>query len=215
MGCRQTKPDSSEQGSPVHLDLLNEGNGVPHVDPRLPLNARQVFKLKQSWKGIKRNIEETGVEMFIRLFKNNSYLIKIFKDFKQLETEDEMRENEELEKHATFVMSTLDETITNIDNFDYIKDLAHRTGNSHQRFSDFQKENFKKIKQPFLEAVKITLGDRYTDYMATVYTITIDFVLDSLVEGYTDDTSLQIKLDNGQEIEVKENDRSLVKAAES
>lgn len=59
------------------------------------------------------------------------------------------------------------------------------------------------------------MGDRYTDYMATVYTITIDFVLDSLVEGYTDDTSLQIKLDNGQEIEVKENDRSLVKAAES
>lgn len=66
MGCRQTKPDTSEQGSPVHLDVLNEGNGVPNVDPRLPLNARQVFKLKQSWKGIKRNIEETGVEMFIR-----------------------------------------------------------------------------------------------------------------------------------------------------
>lgn len=60
-----------------------------------------------------------------------------------------MRENEELEKHATFVMSTLDETITNIDNFDYIKDLAHRTGNSHQRFSEFQKENFKVSKFDF------------------------------------------------------------------
>lgn len=72
-----------------------------------------------------------------------------------------------------------------------------------------------KIKIPFLEAVKITLGDRYTDYMATVYTITIDFVLDSLVEGYTDDTYVQIKLDNGQEIDVKENDKCLVKTAES
>lgn len=76
-------------------------------------------------------------------------MIQIFKDFKELETEDEMRENEELEKHATFVMSTLDETITNIDNFDYIKDLAHRTGNSHQRFSEFQKENFKVSKFDF------------------------------------------------------------------
>ena len=52
------------------------------------------------------------------------------------------RANEALEKHATFVMSTLDETISNIDNYDYIKDLSLRTGGSHQRFSDFQKENF-------------------------------------------------------------------------
>ncbi len=38
----------------------------PEVDPRLPLNARQVFKLKGNWKGIKRNMEPTGREMFIR-----------------------------------------------------------------------------------------------------------------------------------------------------
>ncbi|XP_071164317.1 cytoglobin-1-like isoform X2 [Mytilus edulis] len=211
MGCSQSK-----HKVPTQQTKQDDNNGpVCESDKRLPLDDRQVFKLKQSWKGIRRNMEDTGMEMFVRLFKNNSYLIQIFKDFKELETEDEMRENEELEKHATFVMSTLDETITNIDNFDYIKDLAHRTGNSHQRFSEFQKENFKKIKIPFLEAVKITLGDRYTDYMATVYTITIDFVLDSLVEGYTDDTYVQIKLDNGQEIDVKENDRCLVKTAES
>ncbi|XP_063429075.1 cytoglobin-1-like isoform X2 [Mytilus trossulus] len=211
MGCSQSK-----HKVPTQQTKQDDNNGpVCETDKRLPLDDRQVFKLKQSWKGIRRNMEDTGMEMFVRLFKNNSYLIQIFKDFKELETEDEMRENEELEKHATFVMSTLDETITNIDNFDYIKDLAHRTGNSHQRFSEFQKENFKKIKIPFLEAVKITLGDRYTDYMATVYTITIDFVLDSLVEGYTDETYLQIKLDNGQEIDVKENDRCLVKTAES
>ena len=36
------------------------------TDPRLPLNARQVFKLKKSWKGIKRNMAGTGVEMFVR-----------------------------------------------------------------------------------------------------------------------------------------------------
>ena len=78
-----------------------------------------------------------------RLFKSNSYLIKIFNDFKQITTEDEMRANEALEKHATFVMATLDETISNIDNYDFVKDLSSRTGGSHQRFSDFQKENFK------------------------------------------------------------------------
>ena len=36
------------------------------TDPRLPLSAMQVFKLKKSWKGIKRCLDDTGVEMFIR-----------------------------------------------------------------------------------------------------------------------------------------------------
>lgn len=45
---------------------------------------------------------------------------------------------------------------------------------------------FQKIKEPFLEAVKITLGDRYTDYMANVYTKTIDFILNALSNGYLD-----------------------------
>ena len=54
-----------------------------------------------------------------------------------------MRANEALEKHATFVMATLDETISHIDNYDFVKNLTDRTGSSHQRFSDFQKENFK------------------------------------------------------------------------
>ena len=39
----------------------------PPTDDRLPLNARQVFLLKKSWKGIHRNMQATGVEMFLRL----------------------------------------------------------------------------------------------------------------------------------------------------
>ena len=36
------------------------------TDPRLPLNARQVFKLKKSWKGVKRDLSSVGVEMLLR-----------------------------------------------------------------------------------------------------------------------------------------------------
>ena len=38
----------------------------PPTDDRLPLNARQAFLLKKSWKGIHRNMQATGVEMFLR-----------------------------------------------------------------------------------------------------------------------------------------------------
>jgi len=43
-----------------------------------------------------------------------------------------------------------------------------------------------KVREPFLEAVKLTLGDRYTEYMANVYALTIDFILKGLRDGYQD-----------------------------
>ena len=50
----------------------HDGEGLPEppppppTDPRLPLNARQVFKLKKSWKGVGRDLIGAGVEMFVR-----------------------------------------------------------------------------------------------------------------------------------------------------
>ena len=79
---------------------------------------------------------------FDRLFKTNSSLKYIFTHFSKLETEDDMRRNEALEHHATFVMTTLDEAISNIDNYNYVTDHLHRTGATHQRFIDFSSENF-------------------------------------------------------------------------
>lgn len=59
--------------------------------------------------------------------------------------------------------------------------------------------SFQKIREPFLEAVKITLGDRYTEYMANVYSVTIDFILESLTEGYVEGAPFKTQLDNGGE----------------
>ncbi|KAK3787490.1 hypothetical protein RRG08_025752 [Elysia crispata] len=147
------------------------------------LSYKQVFSLKQSWKGIKRKMEETGVEMFVRLFKTNSDLQALFQGFKHIRSDDELRSNEALEYHATLVMTTLDDAITHIDNYEFVRQLLHKTGGSHIKFQGFEPDNFMQIKEPFLEAVRVTLGDRYTDNMKTIYTIAITFILSTLVEG--------------------------------
>ena len=67
MGCRQGK--LSEEKPVDENGVTNphvEYEEPPKTDPRLPLTAREVFKLQKSWKAIKRNMEATGVEMFIR-----------------------------------------------------------------------------------------------------------------------------------------------------
>ena len=64
MGCRQSSLKYTESSSDENN--FQDTNKMPVVDSRLPLDMMQVFKLKQSWKGIKRKIEEAGIEMFIR-----------------------------------------------------------------------------------------------------------------------------------------------------
>lgn len=65
MGCLHTK--TKVEPLPETITRLPTPEAPPETDPRLPLNARQVFKLKKNWKGIKRKLEVTGVEVFARL----------------------------------------------------------------------------------------------------------------------------------------------------
>lgn len=43
---------------------------------------------------------------------------------------------------------------------------------------------FQKIEEPFLTAVKQTLGDRYTENIESIYKITIKLIIETLIEGY-------------------------------
>ncbi|KAJ8308127.1 hypothetical protein KUTeg_013004 [Tegillarca granosa] len=180
----------------MHLNEAVMADGLPDpappapTDPRLPLDARQVFKLKKSWKGIKRCMEATGVEMFIRMFKANGNVRPLFTRFQHLKTDDELRVDETLEKHATIVMEKLDETIDNVENVDYIKERLATVGKSHLSVhKDFTPEYFWKIEQPFLDALKITLGDRYTDNMDKIYRITIRFILEEMIKACQEEMS--------------------------
>ena len=65
MGCPNSK-DETRTNAPNSSSVEDEVSSTVTVDSRLPLNGRQVFKLRTSWKCVKRKMEEAGVEMFIR-----------------------------------------------------------------------------------------------------------------------------------------------------
>ena len=74
MGCNPSKvedePDKTQRnGNAKGGDDLGQGGGgeqQPVKDNRAPLNQRQTFSLKASWKAIHRNMEDVGIEMFLR-----------------------------------------------------------------------------------------------------------------------------------------------------
>ncbi|KAL8585155.1 hypothetical protein ACOMHN_013170 [Nucella lapillus] len=67
MPAREDRPCGEEvelrNGAQNKMTVANFSKVV--ADPRMPLSVRQCFSLVQSWKAIKRNMSQTGVEMFI------------------------------------------------------------------------------------------------------------------------------------------------------
>lgn len=118
------------------------------------------------------------------MFQEHEELLDLFTKFRDMRTREEQAESLELQQHAAIVMTTLDEGITALDNVDFFFDFLHQVGRTHRKIPGFHKEYFWKIQRPFLEAVKETLEDRYTENMETIYTITIRFILETLVKGY-------------------------------
>ena len=71
------------------------------------------------------------------MFRANGESQRIFKKFKDLKNDDELRVSETLEQHATAVMNVIDDTITNIENVDYVFELLHSAGRRHSTYEGF------------------------------------------------------------------------------
>ncbi|XP_041353236.1 uncharacterized protein LOC121371422 isoform X2 [Gigantopelta aegis] len=91
--------------------------------------------------------------------------------------------------HAFLVMKVVDVCISNIDDLDYTSKLLAEILRIHKA-NGLSYKLFWKIKQPFLQAVKHTLDERYSDNMETVYITVIDYILLHLSEGISESECL-------------------------
>ncbi|XP_055390357.1 neuroglobin-like [Condylostylus longicornis] len=203
MGCELSKIGSNNKDDKnIEDEKLSEPPAPAAPDPRLPLTAKQKYNLLASWRGISRATQLTGINMFVKLFEEHSYLLEIFK-FKELRTREEQARSEELAEHANKVMSTLDEGIRGLDDLDTFFIYLHQIGSSHRRIQGFKSEYFWKVEKPFLSAVENTLGDRYTANVEGIYKITIKFIIETLINGYENANSANYNTQNTDIPEIK------------
>ncbi|KAF7488020.1 Neuroglobin [Sarcoptes scabiei] len=188
MGCPLSKTSDENDVQSKQNDFSNEVMVTNKtVDPRLPLTVRQKFNLSKSWKGISREMEMTGVLMFVKLFEETPEILNLFTKFQELKTKDSQMKSMELAEHATKVMTNLDEMINSLDDMDYFFRHLHSLGKYHRRIPGFHKDNFLKLEKPFIEAVKEVLQERYTENMANIYNIIIKLILQTISEGFEKD----------------------------
>ena len=79
--------------------------------------------------------------MHCRLFQQREEVKVMFEQFRSVGTDD-LYQSQSLENHALLVMNALDETISNMDDPDYLIDMLLATGKSHHRFENFQPDIF-------------------------------------------------------------------------
>ena len=76
------------------------------------------------------------------MFRSSEDTKQLFSKFRDIKSEDQLRLNENLEMHGSKVMEVLDETISNIENVDYILELLSTTGKMHRKFTGFSSNMF-------------------------------------------------------------------------
>jgi len=174
MGCVAGKEEAPQPPPP------QEENDHP-----LGLTKRQRFLLKGQWKGISRELQSTGVAMFVQMFTKSPELLELFADFKGLATEEEWRANEKFQEHGERVMLRVDDAVGSLETIDIATDILLQTGAYHKKIPGFKPEMFKLAEQPFLAAVENTLGERYTPQMDAIYKVIAKYIVQTLIDGYT------------------------------
>lgn len=76
------------------------------------------------------------------MFEQNEDLFHLFDRFKHLKGSKSLYESIELREHAATVMSTLDQSITYLSDFDNMVAYLHSIGRMHQKVPDFKREYF-------------------------------------------------------------------------
>lgn len=105
-------------------DVKNEVSGM---------TLRDVHNVQQSWKTIQKNSNPNGFLMFFRLFDAEPETKLFFKNLAHVHTEEEMAANVVFRAHIINIMSSLDNSIINLNKPELVVAWMQKLGDSHRR----------------------------------------------------------------------------------
>eukprot|EP00092_Neocalanus_flemingeri_P093546 GFUD01118899.1.p1 GENE.GFUD01118899.1~~GFUD01118899.1.p1 ORF type:complete len:179 (+),score=51.20 GFUD01118899.1:248-784(+) len=175
MGCLTSKEGTTFQQKNVRVKDCDHVTG---------LSKKQRFLLKGSWKGVSREFESTGVLWLVELFTTHPPTRACFTQFSLLGLDGELQECEEFRQHAEQVMERIDNALFSMEDPDTMKSILLETGAYHRRVVGFRPEMFQFAEEPLLNALRCTLDERYTPQMEVIYSVIVQFMTQTLIEGY-------------------------------
>jgi len=176
MGCIASKKTENRN---IELNEVAKEN-----TDKIGLTKRQRFLLKGSWKGVSRELQVTGVRVFIKMFQDHPETLEHFPKFRDLDSSDKQRNSEAFKEHAEKVFIRLDEALLSVEEPEILTAILLETGAYHKKIPGFRPEMFRYAEEPFLHALQTTLDERYTSQMDVIYCIIAQYIIQTLIDGY-------------------------------
>ncbi|ELT94139.1 hypothetical protein CAPTEDRAFT_214116 [Capitella teleta] len=185
MGCLQGKEKEAEEAVVTELPESKP----KQVDPRLPFDTyRQLFNLRNSWKTVARNLTETSKDCLIRYLKKYPEHKAMYRGCANLEDEEAMRASTSFENAAVPVFNLFDDVMENSENVDIAIAQIGMGATPHKKIKGFRTDYLKAMEEPFIEAVSVTLGDRFTDPTEQNFRKLYQFVIQEMIKALGGET---------------------------
>ncbi|MFH4977198.1 hypothetical protein AB6A40_003907 [Gnathostoma spinigerum] len=186
---QRTSNTLSSEAKHIKTNVISKNDEKSVDELRTALSKKQKYVLTKNWKGISRDVTTAGANMFVAMLSQHSEYFPMF-CFHEISSQSPKNqlEDEDLRAHGTIVMEKLGEIISNIEDDHMFFKLLDEVGRDHADFAKngFRPHMFWEMERPFLYAVKLVLGDRYTDSMDHIYKIVIKVILERLEKACED-----------------------------
>jgi len=179
MGCIASKKPQSGG-----IELTEAELEVKETENVIGLTKRQRFLLKGSWKGVSRELQVTGVRLFVQMFISHPETLELFPQFSDLNSPEKQKSSDVFKDHGEKVFIRIDEALSSVDDPQILTSILLETGAYHKKIQGFKPEMFWYAEEPFLEALRLTLDERYTPQMDVIYHVIVQYIIQTLVDGY-------------------------------
>ncbi|KAL4237617.1 hypothetical protein ACF0H5_002331 [Mactra antiquata] len=139
------------------INASNPMNNIPEF------TDRQKELVTESWKEISKDLDQVGIQMFMRLFESHPDVQDVFAPFKGMSAED-LSQSNQLRSHAMRVLGTVDKCLANIHEPGKVITTLHDLGARHVMYT--AKVDYMDLIGPqFIWAIQPVMGDQWTSEM--------------------------------------------------
>ncbi|XP_066545699.1 cytoglobin-1 [Amia ocellicauda] len=145
--------------------------------------------IREVWSLVYQDPEGNGAVVVMRLFTDHPETKSYFKNFKNIETKEEMESNPRIKLHGMRVMEALNQVIVNMDNWDAVTTIFTPLAEKHRDVYQIHLHNYKLLFGVIIKVFKEALGTAFTDAACDswnkVFQLLYDF-MESSYEGAED-----------------------------
>ncbi|KAJ7379983.1 hypothetical protein OS493_012745 [Desmophyllum pertusum] len=148
-----------------------------------PVTKEQISLVQETWGLVKSDLEQVGVEFYIRLFKENPDLLQLF-SFKDIDnsTEDVMRTDDRLKRQGLVTMQHVDLAVASLNDLGSIVPALKDLGARHTMYK-VEEHHFALVGGALLDTLDKGLGEKFTAEVKVAWTVVYGIVADTMKAG--------------------------------